>query len=340
MKAEILIDWLTFSVKNELDPVQVISEYLGIDTCLFQEQGFGLYGYMNALEFNGIMVLYNPAEGAQRQNMGVCVSMSGNGCRTFENYSSLNGVSDIEEQGTGYTAFPILFKLLLENDCNISRIDIACDDHNGDLDMDSIVDSVMDNDICTRLQKRQVVLSYDGNDLDGRTVYFGAPSSDFRVRIYDKAKEQGDLKSHWIRVELVFRGKNALAFVENFVNCESLGTLATGVINDKFRFINRDDTNITRCSTCDWWENFMENLSAIQIFSREIMQHDIDEVEEWAIHQLAPTMGMLYKAKGSIWLDQFIKDGQQRLSNKQEILAQDYRNARIDRFRQSQRKAV
>lgn len=328
MKAQILIDWLTFTVKDVYDPVKVISWYLGMDSCLFQEQPFGLDGYERCLEFNNIKVLYDPREDVNFQNMGVCVQMSGNGCRTFETYSKLHLDGNTDEQGTGSTVFPALFQLLLCNQCNVSRIDIACDDHDGALDMSDIIDACMNNRVSSRMQKRSMIISFDGVDVDGSTVYFGSPKSNFRVRIYDKAKEQGDLKSHWIRVELVLKGKNAMAFVENFVNCDSLGTLATGVINDKFRFIERDDTNTTRCSTCEWWVEFMENLSAIEILSREVMQHDIDEIEDWAVRQLAPSMGMLFKAKGSVWLNEFIKQGQERMTTKQLNLAQDYRNTR------------
>ena len=176
MKAQILIDWLTFTVKDVYDPLKVITWFLGMDSCLFQDQPFGLDGYECCMEFNDIKVLYKPRENMNFVNMGCCVQMSGNGCRTFETYSKLHLDGNIDEQGTGYTVFPALFQLLLANDCNVSRIDIACDDHDGSLDMQDIVDSVMRNDVCTRMQKRQVVLSYDGVDRNGTTVYFGSPS--------------------------------------------------------------------------------------------------------------------------------------------------------------------
>ena len=326
MKCNVLIDWLTFTVKDVYDPVKVITWYLGMDGCLFQEMPYGLDGYEHCMEFNDIKVLYQPREDVNFQNMGCCVQMSGNGCRTFETYSKLNLDGATDQQGTGSTAFPCLFQLLCCNNCNVSRIDIACDDHAGVLDMDVIVDAVMHNNINSRMAKRQVVLSYDGTQRDGTTVYLGAPSSDFRVRIYDKAKEQGDLVSHWIRVELVIKGKNAMAFVENFVNCEDVGTLASGVINNKFSFIERDDVNISRCSKSGWWIEFMENLDAVELLSRSIVQHEIDDVEEWAVRQLAPTMGLLFKAKGSVWLHEYLKDGEARLSGKQLKVLADYKN--------------
>ncbi len=39
MKCEVLVDWLTFSVK-EKDPQKVIREFLGMDPALFQDTGF------------------------------------------------------------------------------------------------------------------------------------------------------------------------------------------------------------------------------------------------------------------------------------------------------------
>ena len=332
MKCNVLIDWLTFTVKECHDPYYVISWYLGLDGTLFQEMPYGLNGYDHCLRFNDIMVLYDPRENANFQDMGVCVSMSGNGCRTFETYTKLALDGCTDQQGTGSIAFPALFQLICANNCNVSRVDLACDDHDGLLSMSDIVESAMANNVNTRMQKRQIVQSFDGTDNSGTTVYFGAPSSDFRVRIYDKAKEEGDYKSHWIRVELVMRGKNAMGFVENFVNCESIGKLASGIINDKFSFIERDDVNISRCSVSGWWLEFVGSLDAIQIFSRELLSHEIDDIADWAVRQLAPSLGLLFKAKGSEWLKQFLNTGVERLKAKQLTLIEDYRNSHGERF--------
>ena len=62
MRCSVLIDWLTFSVKTCNDPYTVINWYLGMDASLFQPMPYGLNGYTDGLEFNNIMVLYNPCE--------------------------------------------------------------------------------------------------------------------------------------------------------------------------------------------------------------------------------------------------------------------------------------
>ena len=83
MKGMALLDWLTFSVKGLESPDIAISQYLKMDTALFEDKCFGNYGYLRSKSFNGIMVYYSPADD-RVGDMGVCVSMSGAGCRTFE----------------------------------------------------------------------------------------------------------------------------------------------------------------------------------------------------------------------------------------------------------------
>ena len=51
MKCQVLVDWLTFSVKEQ-DPAKVIREYLGLDPELFQDAGYGLLGYNRVLRFS------------------------------------------------------------------------------------------------------------------------------------------------------------------------------------------------------------------------------------------------------------------------------------------------
>ena len=148
MKCQVLIDWLTFSVKTR-DPAEVIKKYLGMDLAVFQDPGYGLLGYQR---FSDICVCYEPRENEYFKDMGVCVSMSGNGCRAFETMSKLTFKGVKDKQGTESVAFPVLFQLLASDDtANISRIDIACDDREGYLCIDDIVRKVQDNEVNSRI---------------------------------------------------------------------------------------------------------------------------------------------------------------------------------------------
>ncbi len=152
MKCEVLVDWLTFSVK-ETDPNKVIQQYLGMDPALFQDTGFTQFmGYNKVMRFSDIFVCSEGREDEDFHDMGVCVSMSGNGCRTFETMSKLTFPGAKDKQGMESIAFPVLFQLLASTEgANVSRIDIACDDHTGYLSMDQIIAKVNSGDINIRM---------------------------------------------------------------------------------------------------------------------------------------------------------------------------------------------
>ncbi len=324
MKCQVLVDWLTFSVKEQ-DPAKVIREYLGLDPELFQDAGYGLLGYNRVLRFSDICVCYEPRENDFFRDMGVCVSMSGNGCRAFETMSKLT-------QAGQDSVFPTLFQLLAADEtANVSRIDIACDDRKGFLNMEEIVEKVQANEINSRMTKRSVIVSFDGTQRSGSTIYLGAPSSDFRVRIYDKALEEG-VDGHWIRVELVMRHKNAAAFVEQMNSAPSVGKLAAQVVNDKFSFIERDDSNITRCTVCGWWRSFVDELESVRLVARCVVQHSVERIENWIESQVGPSLAVILNTLGWPHLFELARAAAGRLSAWQLSLISDYNSLQTARL--------
>lgn len=313
MKAEVLIDWLTFTVKG-YEPQQVIRNFLGMDPALFQDAGFGILGYNRVLRFSDILVCYEPRENEYFKDMGVCVSMSGNGCRAFEAFSSY-----------GPVPFAALFQLLEDTPgSNVSRIDVACDDGAGALDMDKIIDKVQHNEINSRMTARSVLVSWDGLYKNGATVYIGAESSAFRLRIYDKALEQGT-QDHWVRVEMVMRGCNANAFVHEVVQGKPVGQLASQVLNDKISFIERDDGNISRCSVCSWWADFVQELTVLHLTTRPEVQHSVARIDRWVVEQVGPSLAVLVRSFGIQHLVEIALTAQDRLSDQQKALIEDFR---------------
>ena len=324
MKCQVLVDWLTFSVKEQ-DPAKVIREYLGLDPELFQDAGYGLLGYNRVLRFSDICVCYEPRENDFFRDMGMCVSMSGNGCRAFETMSKLT-------QAGQDSVFPTLFQLLAADEtANVSRIDIACDDREGFLNMEEIVEKVQANEINSRMTKRSVIVSFDGTQRSGSTIYLGAPSSDFRVRIYDKALEEG-VDGHWIRVELVMRHKNAAAFVAQMNSAPSVGKLAAQVVNDKFSFIERDDSNITRCTVCGWWQSFVDELESVRLVARCVIQHSVERIENWIESQVGPSLAVILNTLGWPHLFELARAAAGRLSARQLSLISDYNSLQTARL--------
>lgn len=329
MKGTALIDWFTFSVKEQKDPDKVISSYLHMDSDLFQNKPFGGLGYLASKSFNGISVFYEPApdkNGMDRTaEMGVCVSMSGSGCRTFEAHTKYK---------RGDTPFWALVEQLhIDPLVNISRVDLAVDDREGFLDLDVIADAVKSNQVNSRIRKRRIFDSYDGADDDGKSVYFGASQSSFRIRIYDKAKEhfesdQPEFNQHWVRFEIVMKGKCANGMVGCMVNSENLGLMAANILNDKLSFIERDDSNISRCSVSQWWLDFLESFEAIKLVSQEEGCHELEHVFEWLICQIAPSLSLIREGKGIFAIQELLDVGRDNRTKKQSALLDDYRNAK------------
>lgn len=65
------------------------------------------------------------------------------------------------------------------------------------------------------------------------------------------------------------------------------------VINDKFSFIERDDSNISRCTVCEWWQNFVDELDKVRLGSREVIQHGVERIRNWIESQVGPSLYIL-----------------------------------------------
>lgn len=336
MDANTALDYLTVRYAYRHDPDDVIVRCLQMDPALFVSREYGtLPGYRKSKSFGGIVVCYDGIAAHSKESgeqlrsaddMGVCVSMSGEGCRTFEHMS----VFKAQEGGA---MAQLLAAVHIDPDAHVTRVDLAMDDHSGLLDMDTIIDYSDNSQINSRIRKTRVVSDRDGRNDLGKTLYIGAPSSAFRVRIYDKAKEQyapgeAGYDKPWIRVEFVMRGKHADGFVAAFCNSDDLGKLAAGILSDHLRFIERDDSNITRCSTAQWWLDFVESVEAVKLMLPEPMQHTIDRMGEWLTYQIAPSLATYYKAFGWMGLKRLLEHGAGHMSAKHSAVLRDWEQRR------------
>lgn len=325
MKSAACIDWLTFTVKGESDPCAAIFAFLRMDVSLFQDNPYGKFGYRRSMSFGNIFVFYDPAPD-RVGDMGVCVSMSGTGCRTFEQHTT-------HRAREGSTPFLRLLEVLhVSEHVNVSRVDLALDDTAGYLDLAVISQAVRVNTVNSRIRCRRVVEGYDGINQSGTTVYFGAESSDFRIRIYDKAKEHykpqdAEYNAHWVRFEIVMRGKCANGFVAAMVNTEDLGLLASGILNDKLAFIVRTETNITRCEVCEWWTDFVDSVASIKLVSREVTQHKLLHTVDWVKRQIAPSLSLIHDAFGYLMIRDILSLGVSKRTSQQEALLEDYKHS-------------
>ncbi len=186
--------------------------------------------------------------------------------------------------------------------------------------------------INSRMRAVDIRKSKNGKHDAGASVYIGAPSSMFRIRIYDKAKQQfkpdeKEYNEHWVRLEMVLRDENANNFIACFCNTEKLGELAVGILNGKIAFIEDDDSNITRCSLAVWWLEFIGSLEEVALLSSEKVQHVLETTKDWFTCAMGPTVVMIIEAMGWQTFRDIIENGKQRMKPHHQATANDYRKA-------------
>lgn len=329
----ILIDWLCFTTRV-YDRVEDVVNWLGLNAVSWSESK-GHYGYKSALQFGGMWIMYDG-----RDDMGICVEMSGQGCRQFET-SSINF----------NLSFLASFLSVNPEDYHITRLDVAFDDvdKNGDglLDM-SVIDMFSRND-CYISRFRSKSGEWSGKHVSddnpaplALSNYFGSSQSTVRFRIYDKALERGGLGYHWTRFELQLRGEAALNFL---ADNHSVGEKFYGLINNNLRFIVPDstDSNRRRWASPEWWERFLQSTLRISCYTKKEVDYNMSRLEHYVFDQSGKSTYTYIKCMG---LSEFWRELRERMADKdlndnQQRLIDEYatiKERRLFKYYQNQQK--
>lgn len=276
----ILYDWLTISCKED-DP-QVWVELLHMEGLAWDDLGHGRNGYRRALYYGSISILYDGIEG-----MGICLDMSGQGCRTFE------------EQGSG--DFEGLFQLVIDNPdkFHMTRLDVAFDDHSGILDIVELFQDTDQQAFVSKFRKSKIEKEFN----DGRpgiTVYHGSKKSDVLFRIYDKAAERGlSVDQHWVRVEMQLRNDRALAFVRSL---EPVGITFRGVLVNYVRYVDPDgfDSNRWRWPMKDYWADLIEQVGRIVLYVKPGLEYNIMQLDHFVFDQAGNAIAAALQIHGPV----------------------------------------
>lgn len=300
----ILVDWLTVTFHD----IQVsdVKRLLGLDApdidwddvLSFQD------GYPRQCSFANIVIRYGAdkienytddskktAAEKVRSDMGISLKMSGNGCRAFETYGHGNWIQ------------------LLQSICdlntrvNITRLDLAFDDHTGVLDIWRIKSDVEERNYTGSPKKSKIVWSDDQKqDIQGLTVYIGSESSPVLIRIYDKAAERGFKGRHWIRVELQLRKERAIAAVAEILKLQDVGTVFSGVLRNYccFRESDSSDTNKSRWPIAEYWNNLINGVGRIRLWISPGEPYNFRKTEEHLVNQYGQALQVIEKIHGNI----------------------------------------
>ena len=276
----ILYDWLSFTVKTD-DPLWVIDDILGLGSCPW-ETIKGARGYQDRLYFSSISVHYNG-----REDMGVWVEMSGQGCRTFETLSDLP------------YKWETIFNLISEYKMHLTRLDVAYDDHSGVLDIDQLIQDTRNHEYVSKSDYWELIESSKG-----QSMQFGSPSSDVLIRIYDKARERNcPAGEHWIRCEIQLRNDRAAAFTKLPT---SIGDSYCGVVMNYLRFVDPDDldSNRWRWPLKSHWSDFLHDAQRISIYQAPGMDYNMDKLKKFVFNQAGNASAAYIQING---LEDFIQ---------------------------------
>lgn len=173
------IDWYSYTADSPKYHQQSTMKCVELDR--------GLYGYTNGVKFlDGRIELVNPCQPKMRTH----VQYSG---------SALSYGYEI------YHVSPFEIIALEPIKMSVTRIDVALDICPGSINIGELARMTDEGHYLSRSTSAMYISTLGEK---GETLYIGAPSSKIRLRIYDKAAEQGT-DSEWTRIELQVRGKQA-----------------------------------------------------------------------------------------------------------------------------------
>ena len=304
-----LIDWLTFVAHG--DSVDYIKYLLGLDSSDIPWEVTEKFrnGYPMQCYWNGITISYGADDerfykdpSKVRHDMGICVNLSGTGCRAFESY--------------GHGDWMRVFRYLLRDTSliaaeqnkfkryNITRLDMAYDDHTGILDIYRIEKDVRDRYYVSRSKKSEIIWSDDqDDDIQGLTVQIGSDKSDIKIRIYDKAAERGFKDRHWIRCEMQLRDERAGAAVRELLDVQHIGRCAGGILRNYLTFrVPTEDTNKSRWPIADYWDKLLLDMEKIRLWVSPGEEYNLSRAEHWLCKQYGPTMVVLDQVHDPMYL--------------------------------------
>ncbi|MEI2442646.1 replication initiation factor domain-containing protein [Priestia megaterium] len=331
----ILIDWLGFTFKSDetrvSDVLAFFEDYLGINPKWFKPGRKNYEGYANSLVFENINIYYQGA-----LNQGIHVDLTGQGCRYLDFIYEKLRVQDekfLNKHGKlrVHNWYDMLELLWCMEDVSFTRLDIACDDFHGYLDIMHMFKKCLDGELTMKFRSWSPNGKFDSDGHShGLTLYFGSKQSDIQCRIYEKGK-QLKVDYHWNRVELQFSKRRCEEMVKQILSNKNMeiGVHFAGVLKNylTFRVPNEKDSNKRRWPVATWWDNFLRGVPRLQIASA-LPDRSIVKSKKWIDEQVSRTIARLFFAYQDIsddWMADVLKSGMMKLDEEDLRMIEEFR---------------
>lgn len=263
------------------------------------------HGYQTALCVNGIIIYDSPHD-----HMPVCIEASGKVC-----------------QSLGYHKLSELYNT---TNLRASRIDLAVDHHSVTPSM--CRDAWMNNKVRTRVKSsktakpgREDIRNCDWySNPDGDTFAMGSRGSSKYMRCYDQHgfnRLELECKAQYAQVVA------ATLFSQDF-EPENMLNFVIGCIKSFVEFVepganSHQDTPLT------WWADFCDTANKVVLHLPKKAMKTIEDLTNYVIHQVAPTLAALEKVYGQLGMLQIISDARYRITKRNRHLVKQYQVQRV-----------
>lgn len=318
------IDWLSATFHGVTER-EVIEDILLLDPDDFVEMDRGMYGYPQSLRLGDIAILFGG-----RPEMGVHLSMTGTGCREYENI--------------GKVPWKTLIEIILAVEGQFTRLDIALDDFFGYWTIEKVANKIRRGELVSKFKsaKRIEKLKIGAGSTSGETVYFGSGNSLVTIRMYNKRLEQINrddidqktIPETWNRTEIQARKERAQTIAQLIANGIEIGPIVKGILKYYLRFVVRPkggDTNKSRWKTAQWWEQFLNDVEPIRLTQTNKMDATIEKRLAWMKRQVAPSLAAVIRAMDGEMTEIYnlIREGMKRLKPRDFAMIQRYKETEI-----------
>lgn len=236
--------------------------------------------YQYGRYFDGVLIAYNTDPIGTVTD--TYLDLSGKGCRTVEqlNNCDFDWFSFLHQYDSDFRT----------KTANISRMDIACDLMDNELDFGKVrkyAENLMY--VCRSKVKPLIMYMREEN------IYFGSEKSNRLLRIYNKALQQSLPDTYWLRMEFQMRNECAMSWYLNWCEHQDIGKLYAGVMLDFLRFVqppkNADieeikrNRNQGRLPTAKWWLDLLDDVERIPQLYLPGEVYTLERLERFLEHQ-------------------------------------------------------
>ena len=204
---------------------------------------------------------------------------------------------------------------------DIASATLSNDDHRGDII--AVTSSRSRKEITENVKIKRFnsdIKKFVNTPAIGRTIYFGNRNSDFYCRFYDKLVEQhikckndpfylrdtlGQIKT-WTRFESVFKGKHAVSLMWAFCESSDFSAFLAKVVNNFIRFVVNDDSNVSRCKVCLWWEEFMLTAESASLSTHKLVKNEFMRAVQWISRSVATSLKAVADNRGMDFIVELI----------------------------------